>query len=221
MYYGQKKNFSMEFVEYGSTFFMEKMILMLQFQLNDRQYWWLIRKHSSIFNAHIIEYEMQLSISHIYSHIYHHILNVIFINRLLNPLLGCLPHQRRPAFVRSWLTCGLSIQIQIQIITLTSQWASWRLKSPGHSTISFKLKPKKTSKSALPALCEGNPPVGGGFPSQRAGNAESVFMTWHHNVVRHMIYALFCCVLLSGINRLSGPIRWGNDEYEWINHMIH
>ena len=30
------------------------------------------------------------------------------------PTIRVLPHQRRPAFVRSWLTCGLSIQIQIQ-----------------------------------------------------------------------------------------------------------
>ena len=37
----------------------------------------------------------------------------------------------------------------------------------------FKLASKDTSKSELPALWEGNPPVTGGFPSQKAGNTES------------------------------------------------
>ena len=50
----------------------------------------------------------------------------------------------------------------------------------------------KHQSSALLALCEGNPPVTnvalceekppvtGGFPSQRASNAESISMAWHH-----------------------------------------
>ena len=39
------------------------------------------------------------------------------------------------------------------------------------------LKPtKKYQRSLLLALCEGNPPVTGGFPSQRASNMESIFM---------------------------------------------
>ena len=59
----------------------------------------------------------------------------------------------------------------------------------------FTLTSKKTSKSALPALCEGNPPdtggfppqrasnaVSGGFPSQRDSNAESLSIAWRHNV---------------------------------------
>ena len=37
--------------------------------------------------------------------------------------------------------------------------------------------------SVLQALCEGNPPVTGGFPSQRASNTESVSMSWRHNVL--------------------------------------
>ena len=35
-------------------------------------------------------------------------------------------------------------------------------------------------RSALLALCEVNPPVAGGFPSQRANNVESVSMSWRH-----------------------------------------
>ena len=43
----------------------------------------------------------------------------------------------------------------------------------------FRLK-QKTSCSTLQALCAGNPPVTGGFPVQRASNAESASMSWHH-----------------------------------------
>ena len=45
----------------------------------------------------------------------------------------------------------------------------------------FTLISMKTSK--LPALCERFPPVTGGFPSQRAGNAERVFIAWRHNAI--------------------------------------
>ena len=46
----------------------------------------------------------------------------------------------------------------------------------------FKLTSKNTSKPALLSLCEGNPPVTGGFPSQRVSNAENVSIWWrHHN----------------------------------------
>ena len=46
-------------------------------------------------------------------------------------------------------------------------------------------------KSTLLALCEGKPPVTGGFPSQRASNAESVSMSCHHHV-QTATYHLYC-----------------------------
>ena len=46
----------------------------------------------------------------------------------------------------------------------------------------FRLTSNKTSKPALLALCEGNPPVTGGFPSQRASGIDSISMTsWRQN----------------------------------------
>ena len=44
-------------------------------------------------------------------------------------------------------------------------------RAPFHMV--FKLRSRHSTKtfSALLALCEGNPPVNGGFPSQRASNA--------------------------------------------------
>ena len=43
------------------------------------------------------------------------------------------------------------------------------------------LIPKKNHTSALLALCGGNPPLTGGFPSQRTNNAENVSIPWLHH----------------------------------------
>ena len=42
-------------------------------------------------------------------------------------------------------------------------------------------KSKKTSKLRVTGLCEGNPQVTGGFPSQRTSNAENVSIWWRHH----------------------------------------
>ena len=43
---------------------------------------------------------------------------------------------------------------------------------------------KKTSKLRVTGLCEGNPPVTDGFPSQRASNTGNVFIWWRHHVTQ-------------------------------------
>ena len=45
----------------------------------------------------------------------------------------------------------------------------------------FRRTSKKTSKPELLALCEGNPPVTCGFPTQRASNAETFYIWWHQH----------------------------------------
>ena len=50
------------------------------------------------------------------------------------------------------------------------------------STVCFKRRSKKTSKFRVTGLCDGNPLVTDGFPSQRASNAENVSIWWRHNV---------------------------------------
>ena len=46
----------------------------------------------------------------------------------------------------------------------------------------FRRRSKKTSNPRVTGFCEGNSPVTGEFPSQRAGNAENVSIWWrHHN----------------------------------------
>ena len=45
----------------------------------------------------------------------------------------------------------------------------------------FRRRSKKTSKLRVTGLCEGNSPVTGEFPSQRASNADDVFIWWRHH----------------------------------------
>ena len=45
----------------------------------------------------------------------------------------------------------------------------------------FRRRSKKTSKLRVTGLCVGNSPVTGEFPAQRASNAETVSIWWHHH----------------------------------------
>ena len=47
-----------------------------------------------------------------------------------------------------------------------------------YSTVFFRRGPKKTSKLHVIGLCEGNAPMTGEFPAQRASNAGNVFISW-------------------------------------------
>ena len=64
---------------------------------------------------------------------------------------------------------------------MASQITSVSICLHGHL---FRRRSKKTSKLRVTGLCEGNPPVTGGFPSQRASNAENVYISWCHHVLR-------------------------------------
>ena len=64
----------------------------------------------------------------------------------------------------------------------------------------FRRTSKKISKLRVTGLCEGNPPVTGGFPSQRANNAEDIFIWWRHvNMTTPHMHeswkdtAVYCC----------------------------
>ena len=63
----------------------------------------------------------------------------------------------------------------------------------------------KHQRSTLLALCEGNPPVTGGFPSQRASNAESVFMPWCCHV---FMLNCFAKIYLHFFNTGDGIESW-------------
>ena len=53
----------------------------------------------------------------------------------------------------------------------------------------FRRISKKASKFRVTGFCEGNPSVTGGFPSQRASNAEHVSIWWRY----HTITCSSCC----------------------------
>ena len=51
----------------------------------------------------------------------------------------------------------------------------------------FRRKSKKTSKLRATGRCDGNSPVTGEFPTQRASNAENVSIWWRHHVMESTI----------------------------------
>ena len=67
---------------------------------------------------------------------------------------------------------------------MTSWWAPWVSNHQPHECLLnrlFRRKSRKISKLRVTGLCEGNSPVTGEFPSQRASNAEYVSIWWRHH----------------------------------------
>ena len=59
---------------------------------------------------------------------------------------------------------------------------------------SFRRRSTKTSKLRVPGLCQGNPPVTDGFPSQRPSSAGNV-SSWWRNHVQHSSRQELKCLL--------------------------
>ena len=69
-------------------------------------------------------------------------------------------------------------------ITVTSQWARWRLKWPASQFLlnhSFRRRSRKYQSSASLAFVYRNSPVTGEFPEQRASSAKTVSIWWRHH----------------------------------------
>ena len=62
----------------------------------------------------------------------------------------------------------------------------------------FRRISKKTSKLRVIDLCEGNSPVAGEFPAQRANNAEKVSIWWRHHDegLEWLCFLMGPCILL-------------------------
>ena len=56
---------------------------------------------------------------------------------------------------------------------------------------------KHQSSASLP--CEGNPPMAGGFPSQRASNAENVPIWWRHHATSRAVTYIRSALILRRI----------------------
>ena len=68
---------------------------------------------------------------------------------------------------------------------------------------------KKTSDSALLALCEGNSPFSDRFPSEKASDTESLSVSWRYHV-RSDFGPLLACFMMTSSNgnifRVTGPL---------------
>ena len=83
-------------------------------------------------------------------------------------------------------------------------------------SILFSLISKKTHHPLL-ALCEGNPLVTGGFPSQRANYVENVSISWcHHDTVQYSAAVTYFMDTDYNMRTCS------NHSKLWItNHLLH
>ena len=66
----------------------------------------------------------------------------------------------------------------------------------------FRPRSEKTSKLRVTGLCEGNSPVTGEFPTQRASNAENVSLWWCHHVpvLNQQVWLISCHGDMTWIN---------------------
>ena len=62
----------------------------------------------------------------------------------------------------------------------------------------FRCRSMKIIKHHVSGLCQGNPPVTGEFPSQRASNAKNYSIWWRH----HEINCIQCMCIFRGFSRL-------------------
>ena len=108
-----------------------------------------------------------------------------------SPRPPSLTHPGRVTHICVSKLCWLSVNRmhnQLLICIVSLQW--WHNERDGDSNHRglhcllnrlFRHKSKETSKLRVTGLCEGKPPLTGGFPSQRASDAENVSIWWCHH----------------------------------------
>ena len=91
-----------------------------------------------------------------------------------------------PLFHRCRRCLGISLDHHNDVIMRAMASQITRFIQPWFRRIS-----KKTSKLHVTGLCEGNSPVTGEFPAQRASNAENVSIWWRHHVIHENVWDHF------------------------------
>ena len=74
----------------------------------------------------------------------------------------------------------------------------------------FRHRSKKTSNLPITGLCEGNSPVTGEFPTQRASNVENVSIWW-----RHYEMQMYFCASAKWFNMQGVKSLWPSDAIWW------
>ena len=82
----------------------------------------------------------------------------------------------------------------------------------------FRRRSKKTSKFRVTGLCEGNSPMTGVLPSQRASNAKNVSIWWRHHAVVRCRYLSWVQNLIE-INSLT-PGKCGIDSWALLTKLL-
>ena len=85
----------------------------------------------------------------------------------------------------------------------------------------FRPMTKKTTNPALLALCDGNLPMTGGFPSHRASNTESILMSWRFMlwVISPGVQVTFAADELSWWRQTGNFARWSSDTPHWLPRL--
>ena len=106
----------------------------------------------------------------------------------------------------------ISMKTLAQCVTMGSLTLQWRHNGcdgvpnhqPHHRLLNrlLRRRSKKTSKLRVTSLCDGNSPLTGEFPSQRASKVENVSIWWHHHEPIRS-YFVFCHMILCFIE----PVR--------------
>ena len=97
-----------------------------------------------------------------------------------------------------YIVCGVHYHQMVWASCKSLQWCyNERGGVSNHRSINcllsrfFRRRSNKTPKLLVTGLCEGNSPVTGEFPAQKASNVENVSIWWRHHVFRASLHD--CC----------------------------
>ena len=143
---------------------------------------------------------------------------------------------------RKMLNNSFGVQYIIEYITMIKRYIvslQWRHNErdgvSNHQRLDcllnrlFRRRSNKTSNLHVTGLCEGNSPVTGVFPTQRASNAENISIWWCHHVVRgEVIPSVVCSPSLIRVTAWRSnyihykvqPLKFGNGLITSFHNLL-
>ena len=98
-----------------------------------------------------------------------------------------------------------------QWLCITSQWVRWRLKSPASRLFAQLFVQAQITEIIIAGLCEGEPPVTGGFPSQRK-------MFPFYDFGHGLMFGKFDAFLFNTDNKVSHDVAATSGLIHWSRH---